>query len=126
MIDLWPRGGIAGQIGTGRLAGAYVFAELFDDRVLYCLHLPEDNLYNEAGDHIMDDGVTDEITSDTGGLIDLLTVDLDIVWFVGPATVERVSAIYWPKESSSSLPSIQLGLRVGTPEANSRLPNQIR
>jgi hypothetical protein len=101
VIGLWPRGGIAGQIGTGRLAGAYVFAELFDDRVLYCLRLPEDNLYNEAGDHIMDDGVTDKIRSDTGGLIDLLTVELDIVWFVDPATVERVSAIYWPKESSS-------------------------
>lgn len=49
----------------------------------------------------MDDGVTDKIRSDTGGLIDLLTVGLDIVWFVDFATVERVSAIYWPKESSS-------------------------
>jgi hypothetical protein len=100
-IGLWPREGIAGRIGVGRLAGAYVFAESFDDRVLYCLHLPEDNVYNEAGDHIMDNGVTDELGSETGGLIDLLTVELDIVWFVDPATVERASAIYWPKDSSS-------------------------
>ena len=101
VIGLWPREGIAGQISTGRLAGAWVFAELFDDHVLYRLQLPEDKLYNEAGGHIMDDGCSDEIRSDSGGLIDLLTVDLDIVWFVDPATVERVSAIYWPKKNSS-------------------------
>lgn len=99
-IDQWPRLGIAGQIGIGHLAGEFVLAELFDDRTSYVLHLPEENVFSENGTHIMDDGVSGEIAFGVGGMIDLLTVDLSITWFVDQVIVDRVDRLYRPENDS--------------------------
>lgn len=99
-VDQWPQFGIAGQIGIGHLAGEFVLAELFDDGTTYVLHLPEENVFSENGTHIMDDGVSGEMAFATGGMIDLLTTDLNITWFIDKAIVERVSRLYRPGNES--------------------------
>ena len=99
-VDQWPRLGIVGQIGTGHLAGEFVLAELFDDRTLYTLHLPEHNVFSEDGTHIMDDGVTGEMALGAGGLIDELTRDLNITWFVDQEVIDRVTSLYAPTKNS--------------------------
>ena len=99
-IHQWPGLGIVGQIDTGHLAGEFVLAELFDDRTTYALHLPEENVFSEDGTHIMDDGVTGEMALGVGGIIDELTRDLNITWFVDQEVVDRVSRLYWPGSDS--------------------------
>ena len=99
-IDQWPGLGIAGQIATGHLAGQFVFAELFDDRTTYALHLPEENVFSEDGTQVMDDGVTGEIAFGVGGMIDDLTRELNITWFVDQVVIDRVTRLYWPENDS--------------------------
>lgn len=99
-IDQWPEPGIAGQIATGHLTGQFVFAELFDDRTTYALHLPEENVFREDGTHVMDDGVTGEIAFGMGGMIDELTRELNITWFVDQVVIDRVTQLYRPENDS--------------------------
>ncbi len=101
-MDRWPRQGIAGLIGLGHLAGEYVFAELLDDRTTYVLHLPEENVFSDDGIHIMDDGVTGEVALEVGGLIDALTVELGVTWFVDQAIVDQIDKLYRPENDFHS------------------------
>ena len=96
-IDQWPELGIAGQIATGHLTGQFVFAELFDDRTTYALHLPEERVFSENGTHVMDDGATGEIAFGVGGMIDELTTELNVTWFVDQVVIDRVTQLYRPE-----------------------------
>lgn len=48
----------------------------------------------------MDDGVTGEIVFGVGGIIDELTRDLNITWFIDLEVVDRVIRLYWPENDS--------------------------
>lgn len=56
----------------------------------YTLGLPRRQLFDEDGNHLLDDGVYDDIRPlGEGGFIDLLTTALDVEWSIDPADVTR-------------------------------------
>ena len=82
----WLTQGIAGRIGKGSAEGEYVLVEPVREEgarsepiVGYFLELPRRQLFDTAGDHLLDDGAYDDIRpAGDGGFIDLLTTALDV------------------------------------------------
>ena len=82
----WPADGIAGRIGRGDHAGEWVIAWCDDTPFVppfgYHLIALEDELLRDDGSPLLVSGCSDEERSDGGGLIDLLTEELDVTWSI--------------------------------------------
>ncbi|WP_286794206.1 hypothetical protein [Microbacterium sp. UBA3394] len=96
-VSEWLRHGIAGRIGKGSAEGEYVLVDPVREEgtgsgpvIGYFLELPHRQLFDTAGEYLLDDGVYDDIRpAGEGGFIDLLTSALDVEWSVDAVTVNR-------------------------------------
>lgn len=78
----WSADGIAGRIGRGDHAGRWVIASCDDTPFVppfgYHLMLPDEELLRDDGSLFLVSGCSDEERPDGGGVIDLLTEELDV------------------------------------------------
>ena len=83
-FETWPDAGIGGRIRRGDYEGCWVIAECDQVPFLppfeYHLMLPATELLKEDGSFLLVSGCEDRLNPDGGGLIDLLTDELDVAW----------------------------------------------
>jgi hypothetical protein len=125
----WPADGIAGRIGRGDRAGEWVIASCddtpFDPPFGYHLVLPDDELLRDDGSLLLVSGCSDEERPDGGGLIDLLTNELDVTWSLDHADFLIADAA-WNEAFKREVDQEreQNGLRPFDWEANPRPPKE--
>jgi hypothetical protein len=94
-FETWPDAGIGGRIGRGDYEGCWVIAECDQVPFLppfeYHLMLPANELRKEDGSFLLVFGCEDELHPDGGGLIDLLTDELDVAW--SPERADYLAAL---------------------------------
>lgn len=101
-IQMWPKGGLAGKISQGELAGKWVlaFRDLESDTPAYILWLPAPEVFTASGDEYLMSGVVDDFwySGGSGGLIDVVTRELRVVW--STSDEDLIDASAWYEEQS--------------------------